>query len=229
MRETRGFDEATASTFSLRKKENEDDYGFIVDSDLVPTTISGKWLQDVKDSLPELPEQKALRFAKQYGLRDYDAKVIAADRVLAGIFEHAAKVDAQIACRIVSRELSGILSYNSLPLAGTKINGEGIAGLVLLLKEGKVSDKNAKESLIKYALEGAEPGKFLSQAGLLIDSSSGDIETAVRAAIEQNPDAFEQFRAGNSKSLNFLIGIVMRGMKGKADARSVQKELEKLR
>ncbi|HLC93130.1 MAG TPA: Asp-tRNA(Asn)/Glu-tRNA(Gln) amidotransferase subunit GatB [archaeon] len=227
--ETRGFDEASGTTYTLRKKESEEDYGFIVDADLVPTQIDASWLEKIRKELPEMSEEKAKRFMGEFGLKEYDAKVLAQNKDIAQIFEDAAKVDVQIAARIVSRELLGILNYNSLGLADTKITAKGISALVALLKGGKVSDKNAKESLIKYALEGIEPKEFLEKNKLLIDVSSGDLEKAVKEAVAENASAFTEFKTGNSKSMNFLIGTVMRKMKGKADARAVQKILEEMK
>lgn len=228
-RETRGFDEATGSTYTLRKKETEEDYGFITDTDLAPTEIDVSWISEVKKGIPELPEDKAKRFMSQYWLRKYDADVLSIDRRIAGIFEEAAKVDLQTAVRIVSRELLGILNYNKLSISETKISSAGISGLVLLIKEGKVSDKNAKEALIKYALEGIEPKDFLEKNRLLIDTAVSDVEGAVKHAVSENKQAFDEFRSGNPKSLNFLIGLVMKKLKGKADARAVQKIIEGLK
>ncbi|VVC00076.1 Aspartyl/glutamyl-tRNA(Asn/Gln) amidotransferase subunit B [uncultured archaeon] len=229
VRETRGFDAVTKSTFSMRTKETEDDYGYIADGDLVKTEVDEAWLSSLRAKLPELAEEKAKRLIGQYRLNEYDAKVIAGDKAIADIFEECAKADASIAARIVSRELLGILSYNSLRLGDTKVTAKGVAGLVLLMKDGKVSGKNAKESLIRYCLEGTEPGDFLSNNGLLIDSSGSGIEDAVNAVVAENPAAFADFRSGNQKSLNFLIGIVMRKLKGKANAREIQAIIEGLK
>ncbi len=228
-RETRGFDAETKLTYSMRTKETEDDYGYITDSDLVKTEFDDKWLSEIKKKMPELAEEKAKRFEKEFGLKEYDAKVLAANKGLAQIFEDCAKIDVQISTRLVSRELFGILNYNKLSLEGTKINSKGISELVALVKSGKVGDKNAKESLIKYSLEGIAPKEFLEKNSLLIDISSADLENAAKQAALENKAAFDEFKAGNPKSLNFLIGVVLRNMKGKADARTVQKILESLK
>ncbi len=228
-RETRGFDASLKSTYSLRKKETEEDYGYIFDPDLPKIEISQDWLEKIKASIPELPEQKALRFMKQYGLKEYDAKVLVGDKLISEIFEDCAKIDVKIATKIISRELLGVLNYNSLQLSSTKITSSGIAGLVKLLSLGKVSEKNAKESLIKYALDGVEPEHYLSSNNLLMDSSVVDISSAVKSVVEENKSAFSDFKSGSSKALNFLIGAVMKKLRGKADARIVRKEIEKFK
>lgn len=226
--ETRGFDAQTLATYSMRKKESEADYGYIFDPDLAKVEVDDAWLEAIKGSLPELPEMKAARFEKEFGLKKYDANVLASDMLLARIFEDSAKVDVQIALRLVSRELMGILNYNRVSLENTKVTSSGVAALVKLVKAGKVSDKNAKDSLIKYVLEGIEPREFLEKNNLLIDSSSGDVEKTVKEIITENRGVFEEYKNGNEKSLNFLIGQAMRRLKGKADARQVQKIIESL-
>ncbi|MCR4335497.1 MAG: Asp-tRNA(Asn)/Glu-tRNA(Gln) amidotransferase subunit GatB [archaeon] len=224
--ETRGFDAETNTTYAMRKKETEDDYGYIADPDLVKIVIDDAWLKELKDKIPELAEEKEKRFMKEFGLKEYDAKVIASDKNLSELFEKSAKADPQLAVRFVSRELMGILNYNKLKIENTKVNAEGIIGLIELVKEGKVSDKNAKDALIKYTLEGIPPKEFLEKNNSLIDASSGDLEKAVKEIIKENQLVFDEFKSGNKKSLNFLIGQVMRKMKGKADARVIQKILE---
>jgi len=227
VRETRGFDAETNSTYSMRKKETEEDYGFIADPDLVKVEIDDEWLNELKEKIPELAEGKEKRFVKEFGLKDYDAKVLASDKTLSELFEKVAVIDSQLAVRFVSRELMGILNYNKLKIENTKVSADGVIGLIKLVKEGKVSDKNAKDSLIKYVIDGIEPKEFLEKNNLLIDASSEDLEKAVKEVIKENQVAFDEFKSGNKKSLNFLIGQVMRKMKGKADARAVQKILEK--
>ncbi|MCR4369109.1 MAG: Asp-tRNA(Asn)/Glu-tRNA(Gln) amidotransferase subunit GatB [archaeon] len=229
LRETRGFDAQTGVTYSMRKKETENDYGFIADADLPVVKVDDLWVKKIKSKLPELPEQKALRIAKEFGLTEYDAKVIAQSKRLSDIFEAAGKIDSKIAVRIVSRELLGVLNYNKLSLEDTKVDANGISGLVMLLKGGKVGDKNAKESLIKYVLEGILPEKFLEENKLLIDSSEIDVKGVVAQVVSENAQAFSEFRSGNQKSLNFLIGQCMRRLKGRADARQLQKELEAMK
>jgi len=223
VRETRGFDAESNSTYSMRKKETEDDYGYLYDADLPRIEMSEQWLSELKKKLPELADSKVNRFVKEFGLKEYDAKVLASNKILSQIFEQSAKADPNLAVRLVSRELMGILNYNKLKIEDTKVNSAGIIGLIELVKEGKVSDKNAKESLIKYVQEGIVPQDFLQKNNLLIDVSSSDLENAVASVIAENKSVFEDYKSGNEKSLNFLIGLVMRRMKGKADARILQK------
>ncbi len=227
--ETRGFDEASQSTYLMRKKETEEDYGYITEPDLPKVVVDSKWLSSVKAGMPELADSKKKRFMREFGLSEYDASVLASDKGLAQVFEETAKADAKIAARLVSRELAGILNYNRVKLGETKVNGKGISELVLLVKGSKVSDKNAKESLIKYVLEGISPKEFLEKNNLLIDVSSSDLEGIVKETVKENSSAFSEYKSGNEKSLNFIIGLVMRKTKGKANPKQVQEILGRLR
>ncbi len=229
-RETRGFDAERGTTYLMRKKETEEDYGYIFDADLAKVEVDAKWLSALKAKLPELAAQKAKRFVAQYGLKEYDARVLSIDRPLADIYEQVVKTTGapEITSFFISGTLCSVLNYNKLNIADTKITATGISDLVNYLNKKKVSEKNAKESLIKYALEGTEPKEFLEKNKLLIDTNSSDVEGAVREVAGANKQAFDEFKAGNFKSLNFLIGLVMRKLKGKADARTVQKILEEL-
>lgn len=230
-RETRGFDAEKGTTYLMRKKETEEDYGYIFDADLAKAEVDEKWLSDLKAKMPELAAQKAKRFVAQYGLKEYDAKVLSIDRPLAEIYEHVVKTTGEphISSVFISGTLCSVLNYNKLNITDTKITASGISDLVNYLKQKQVSEKNAKESLIKYALEGTEPKEFLEKNKLLIEGDSSDVEGAVREIASANKAAFDEFRGGNIKSLNFLIGLVMRKLKGKADARTVQKILEEMK
>jgi len=226
-RETRGFDDATSSTYSMRTKETEDDYGFIFDSDLTKISVDEKWLDAVKASLPELASEKAGKFMKKYGLNEYDAKVLASSKELAELFEAvSSKVNAETAAKFLARELLGVLNYNNIPLKGNNVRASDITELLVLIEAGKVSEKNAKQATIAYCLEKTPPKQYLEKNGLLIDSSF-DIEREVRKVLQDNKKAADDLRAGNQKSMNFLVGQVMKAVKGKADARKIQETIKK--
>ena len=224
VRETRGFDEANQSTFSLRSKETEEDYGYIFEPDIPKIVVSQEWLAELNKSLPELPEQKARRFQKQFNLPDFEAKVICSDRELSTIFEESAKkVEPVFAARFLARELLGTLNYNSLSLNELGLKAPEIIRLLELLSSGNVSEKNAKLALIKYATEKIVPSEFLGKNNLLIDVTGGDVEKIVEKILAKNPQALLDVKAGKEKAMNFLVGLAMRETKGKAQPREIQK------
>ncbi len=227
VRETRGFDEATGATKTLRRKETEADYGFIIDTDLVPTEISEKWESEIRKKLPEFPEEKKQRLMKKFGLREYDAIVIVNNKDLCDLLEKAAEVDAKIAVRLITRELLGILYYNRLRIKDAQFNvTQEIVKLVRLLKEGKVSEKNAKESLIKGFIDRIPPTQFLEKNKLLMDIGEKETEKIVERILKKNKKAIGDYGKGEEKTLNFLVGLVMKETKGKAEPRIVQKMIK---
>lgn len=225
--ETRGFDEETLSTFSLRGKESAADYGYIVEPDIPKVVVAKKWLLELKSQLPELAQQKISRLKKEFGLSDYDARVICSEKELSELFEAAAKkVNPVLAARFLSRELLGILNYNNLALKELHLDFGEMVFLLELLESGKVSEKNAKEAMINYATKKIIPKEFLEKNNLLKDLGESVLVAAVEKVLAQNKPAFDDLKSGNKKALNFLVGLVMRETKGKAEARKVQEIIE---
>jgi aspartyl-tRNA(Asn)/glutamyl-tRNA(Gln) amidotransferase subunit B len=226
-KETRGFIVENDTTASLRSKESEDDYGYITEPDLSKIVVDDKWLVELKKRLPELPEQKAKRFEKEFKIAATDAKVLCSNLVLSRLFEEVAQtVKAELAARWLSRELLAIVNYDNHDLAELKLQASAIAELLELLQDGKVSEKNAKLAAIKYVNEKIVPTEFLKKNNLLSDLNQDAVILAVEKVLAENNKAFEELKSGNKKSLNFLVGLVMRQTQGKADARSVQKLIE---
>jgi aspartyl-tRNA(Asn)/glutamyl-tRNA(Gln) amidotransferase subunit B len=225
---TRAFNAESETTLMLRKKETEEDYGYIFDPDLVLVELSPEYINEVKSSLPELPEQKAKRLQEQFKLSEYDAKVICSDFELGKLFDEMIKnkADALLSARILTREVLAVLNHDSLLWKDVCISAKDLFELVALIKEGKVSDKNAKQAVINYISGSKEsPKVFLEKNNLLI-SGEINIDEIVDKVILENAKAVIDYRAGNEKSINFLAGLAMRQTKGTA---SIQQILEKLR
>ncbi|MFH1256865.1 MAG: Asp-tRNA(Asn)/Glu-tRNA(Gln) amidotransferase subunit GatB [Candidatus Diapherotrites archaeon] len=228
-REVRSFDEATGSTRSLRKKEFEEDYGYIFEPDLPSIELSEKQISDVKNALPELPQEKAQRLEKQFGLPAYDAKVLSSDISLAGLFDETAKtIDPKLSAKFLTRELLAILNHGNLSLSQLRLEANEITALLELLEKGMVSEKNAKEAMIKYVNEKIPPKEFLQKNNLLKDMKSDETAAIVEKVLNENPQAVEDLKKGETKALNFLVGLVMRQTKGKAEAREVQRMIEEM-
>ncbi|KHO55657.1 MAG: aspartyl-tRNA(Asn)/glutamyl-tRNA (Gln) amidotransferase subunit B [archaeon GW2011_AR21] len=227
-RETRGFEEASGKTKSLRIKETEEDYGYIFEPDLTKIAISKEKIAEIKQQLPELPEQKAKRLMKDFKLSEYDARVLASDFEIGKLFDQASKkIEARLAARFLTRELLAVLNYDRLSLKDSGISAEKIIQLLELLQEKKITEKAAKEALIKMAREKISPLEFLQKAGLTEKAGEEEIERACEQVIAQNPKAAQDFKKGEEKAFNFLLGQVVRRFKGKAEPRFVQKILER--
>lgn len=225
---TRAFNADTGATVELRKKETEDDYGYIFDPDLVRVSLSKDYLDSIKSSLPELPEQKVERLKKEFGLSDYDAKVLCGDFYLGKLFDELAglKANPGVSARLLTREVLAILNHDSLSWKDVSITANETAPVVSLIVEGKVSDKNAKQALINYISgDKLPPAEYLKKNNLLI-SASIDLGAVADKIISSNQKAVIDFKSGNEKSLNFLAGLVMRETKGTASPQDVQRILK---
>lgn len=226
-RETRGFDEESHSTYFMRSKEQEEDYGYIFEPDLSGIEVSEEWLNRLKKEMPELPEEKAKRLVKEFNLTPYDAKVICSDHDLSQLYEDLSeKVSPILAAKFVSREVLSVLNRNGLSLRESCMKGNHLADLLRLLGDGKVSEKNAREAVIKYALEKISPKEFLEKNSLLLDLDSSAVTIAIDDVLKANPQSIVDYKVNPEKVLNFLTGMVMRSTKGKAAPKEVQELLK---
>lgn len=220
---TRAFNAESGVTNELRKKETEDDYGYIFDPDLVKVSLSSSFIDGVKSEMPELPGEKAERLKKEFGFSDFDASVLCGDYYLGKLFDLMVgeKADHIISARLLTRELLSILNHDSISIKDVSVNHSKLVELVNLIKEGKVSDKNTKQSMINYISgDKSSPKIFLEKNNLLI-SSSVDLDSVLEKIISSNYKAVNDYKEGNEKSLNFLSGLVMRETKGTVSPQKV--------
>jgi len=227
VRETRAFDEVIGRTKSLRTKETEEDYGYIFEPDLPMIEIPKKELEEARKKLPELPEQKIKRLMKEKGLSEYDARVLSSSFELGKLFDEVSKkVDAKLAARFLSRELLAILNYNNKSLQDIENPERKITELLKLLQEQKIMEKAAKETMIKIVLENSEPLQVAGKMGWLAKMSEQELEKICDKVISENSKAVQDFKKGEQKALNFLLGQAARAAKGRAEPRLVKKIIE---
>jgi len=217
--ETRHFDEARGVTISMRTKEEEHDYRYFPEPDLVPMRV-GSWVEGILETLPELPDARRSRFISDYGMVDTHAKALTSDIRVADFYEEvASKVDPAAAAVWVSDVLKGELNYRDLTVASFTV--EDMVKIIELVVSGKVTEKAAVEIIRTILDEGGSPMDIVKEKGLL--KVEGDVvDQAVEAVLKENPQALEDYFAGKEKSLNFLVGQVMKKTRGRADARSVR-------
>ncbi|APH38699.1 Asp-tRNA(Asn)/Glu-tRNA(Gln) amidotransferase subunit GatB [Methanohalophilus halophilus] len=217
--ETRHFDEARGVTISMRTKEEEHDYRYFPEPDLVPMRV-GSWVDGILETLPELPDARRSRFISDYGMVDTHAKALTSDIRVADFYEEvASKVDPAAAAVWVSDVLKGELNYRDLTIAS--FNVENMVKIIELVASGKITEKGAVEIIRNILDEGGSPMDIVKEKGLL--KVEGDVvDEAVGEVLKENPDALEDYFAGKEKSLNFLVGQVMKKTRGRADARSVR-------
>ena len=218
---TMAFDPATRRTRVLRVKENAEDYRYFPDPDLIPLVISAEQVERVRASMPELPDAKRERFVSEFDLSEHDARVLTEKPPLAGFFERIAEIrgpqNAKGAANWILRDLLQALGERDWELAEASLTPEALASLLQLIEDGRLTAKSARELFVTLVEEGGDPETLMAERGLEAVSEPGAIDEAVNEAIEANPQAVESYREGDEKSLNFLMGQVMKKTKGKAN------------
>jgi len=228
--ETRLYDAEKNQTRVMRSKEEAHDYRYFPEPDLPPIKVDAAWVAKVKASIPEMPAGKRKRFAEQYGLSDYDAKVLSFDRAMADFFEQAAKLSGRpkpVANWLVN-ELNKILNDRKLEMAQVKATPAGLVELIGLVEGGQLTGASAKEVFAEMVEKGSSPATVVKEKGLAKVSDVGALEGAAKAAIAANPKAVADFKAGKEAALKSLIGGVMKQTKGQADAKLAEEVLRKL-
>ncbi len=230
VQETRGWDEDRGITISQRSKEYASDYRYFPEPDLPPLVVSREWVERVRAQTPELPDAKRRRFTEEYGLSAYDASQLTGERALAEYFEAAVKAqsggDAQARAKATANwvlgDLRRLLNAEGLDIAQSKVKPEGVAELVTLIEDGKLSSKLAKEVLEKAYASGEAPGAIVAREGIAQISDEGELDRIVEQVIAENPKAVEDYRAGKTASVQFLVGQVMKQTRGRAKPDSVR-------
>lgn len=226
--ETRGWDDEKGETYLLRKKESAEDYRYIPDPDLPPLEIDKTLDSRLKTVKPETPQEMRARFKEKYKVSEKYAKVLTNDKSVALFFEKlAAKFDPQLAATWVSEELLAQLNYRDASLSDTKMSLPIALELLDLIKHKTITDVVAKKLLERVIDSGESPKAVVKKEELGVVNDEGALAQAVKDAIKENPGPVGDFKSGKKEAMNFLVGQVMRKMKGRADAKSISEMLSK--
>jgi aspartyl-tRNA(Asn)/glutamyl-tRNA(Gln) amidotransferase subunit B len=221
VQETRLYDSDKNETRPMRSKEEANDYRYFPDPDLLPLEISEGFIAAVRATLPELPDEKAARFAQDYGLSFYDAGVLCASRELGAYFEavvaRAGAAHAKLAANWVMGELSSALNRDSLDIEAAKVPAQSLAGLLMRIVDNTISGKIAKDVFETMWSDGGEADAIIAAKGLTQITDSGAIEQAIDAVIAANPKQLADYRSGKDKLFGFFVGQVMKATQGKAN------------
>ncbi len=216
-------------TFFLRSKETEDDYGYIIEPDLPQITVPEKNLEQVRTEVPELAHVRSARYVRELGIDSVDAEIMASELELAELFELvAAKIEPQLAAKWLRRELLRVLNYQQKTLAKVNLNSQHLIELLKLLEQQEISERTAQKLMEKLIEEDFSPQELVRTENLRKVVNDEEIGQFCLKVVEETPKAVQDFLAGNEKSLDFLIGQVMRLTKGKADAGRVKILLKKI-
>ncbi|HTZ37283.1 MAG TPA: Asp-tRNA(Asn)/Glu-tRNA(Gln) amidotransferase subunit GatB [Stellaceae bacterium] len=215
--ETRLFDPARGETRPMRSKENDYDYRYFPDPDLLPLVLDRAWVDGIKAALPELPDAKRARFVREFGLASEEAGVLVAERAIAEFFETvAAGRDPKASANWVVGELFGALNRKGLGIEQSPVPAAALGRLIDLIAAGTISGRIAKDVFAEMVETGADPAAIVEAKGLRQVTDAGAIEAAVDAALAAHPAQVAQY-AANPKVLGFFVGQVMKATQGKAN------------
>lgn len=228
IQETRRWDDNKEYSFAMRSKEDAKDYRYFPDPDLPPVVISDEWIKSVKERQPELRTEKLERYMKEYGLPEYDAQIITSSSKMAGIFEKASEI-----CK-KPKKVSNWLMVETLRLLKEKglepedisFSPENLAKLVDLADSGTVNNKAAKEVFEEIFDNDTDPLYYIEEKGLKAVGDEGLLSAAVDKVLNENQDSAEAYRGGKEKVFGFLVGQVMKELKGQASPAAVNKILK---
>ena len=228
--ETRLWNQQLQRTEGMRSKEFAHDYRYFPEPDLLPLMISDSWENEIRVTIPELPEAKRRRLMEQYGLKPYDAEVLTSTQDLAAYFEQVAALapDAKLAANWVMVELLGALNTASKSLADTPVSAESLAGLLVLIGNGTVSGKMAKEVFQEMFASGKSAREIVEESGLQQMTDTSQIRDIVRQVISANPKQLEQYRSGKTALFGYFVGQVMKLTKGQANPQAVNDLLKEM-
>ena len=228
IQETRLFDPNVGETKSMRSKEEAHDYRYFPCPDLLPIEITESWIEGVKDTLPELPDQKKQRLIKQYSINDYDASIIIADPSISDYFESVAEnVNGKNAANLFINELFGRLNKSNLQLSESPISSKQINNICKLIDRGVISSKIAKDIFDILWTKGGNPEELVESLGLAQLTDETQLDSIVEKIIETNPDQVKKVKE-NPKLKSWFVGQAMKETKGKANPKILSGIVEKL-
>jgi aspartyl-tRNA(Asn)/glutamyl-tRNA(Gln) amidotransferase subunit B len=218
--ETRLYDPAAGETRPMRSKEEAHDYRYFPDPDLLPLVVDRVWIEEIAKAVPELPQVRAARYQRDFGLSAVDAEALVTSRQLADYFEAAviASGNPRAAGNWVRNEVLRVLNEQRAAIAGYRVSPEMLGRLIRLIDSGAIGGKAAKEVFDNMSVSGDEPEQIVERKGLGQISDPETIREAAERVIERNAVQVEQYRGGKAQLFGFLVGQLMKEMRGKANA-----------
>jgi aspartyl-tRNA(Asn)/glutamyl-tRNA(Gln) amidotransferase subunit B len=225
--ETRLWDDRAMETRVMRSKEEAHDYRYFPEPDLPPLIVSEEFVDGVRATMPELPEQRIKRFAESYGLNFADASQLVSDRSLADYYEAAAKASSnpRAAANWIRSELLRELEASGKTAAESPVPAEELGALVRLVDEGKISGKQAKDVLVEMFRSAKGALAIIEEQGLVQVSDTGEIDALIDQVIAANPDQLASYRGGKETLFGFFVGQVIKASQGKANPKIVNERL----
>ncbi len=213
------WDDVSGRTFSMRDKEDAQDYRYFPDPDLVAIRLSEEYIQNIKDNLPELPESRKTRYMEKFGLSEKDAKLITASKYLSDLFEGAEKIckNAKAVANWILSDISRIINEKEMEPDQIPFSSEELAKTIELIEKGTISSAIAKKVIIELFENPQDPEVIIKEKGWIQISDEGAIKEVVLKVLQANPQSVADYKGGKEKALGFLVGQAMKETKGKAN------------
>ena len=230
VQETRRWDDNAGESYAMRSKEDAQDYRYFPDPDLVPISLSEEFLDRIKANEPEFREAKKERYAKEFGIPEYDIDIITESKKMADVFENtvAMGADPKKVSNYLMGETMRILKEKELDPQDISFKPEALAKLIKLQETKAINGTVAKEVFEVMFFEDIDPEKYVEEKGLKTVNDEGALRKVVEEVIANNPQSVEDYHNGKEKAIGFLVGQTMKAMQGKADPGSVNKMLKEL-
>ena len=222
------YDSIKDETRPMRSKEFANDYRYFPEPDLLPVILESNFIEEVKQNLPELLEEKKIRFMNEFELSDYDADVLVADKGMASYYENVVQLtkEPKLSANWVMGDLSAFLNKENLDIVDTRVSHENLAKLIQRISDNTISGKIAKEIFEIMWDDNNDPDAIIEERGLKQVTDSSEIESLVDKILEDNPNQLSQFRSGKEKLFGFFVGQVMKASGGKANPSQVNEILK---
>ena len=217
--ETLRWDDVSGKTFPMRDKEDAQDYRYFPDPDLVAIKLSEEYIENIKNTLPELPESRKERYLKEYGLSEKDANIITASKYLSDLFEGAIKVchNPKAVNNWIISDISRILNETEMEPIEIPFDSNQLGKLIILIDKGTISSSIAKKVLVEMFEHPRDPEDIIDEKGWVQISDEGAIKEVVLKVLEANPQSVADYKGGKDKALGFLVGQAMKETRGKAN------------
>ena len=223
--ETLRWDDVSGKTFSMRDKEDAQDYRYFPDPDLVAIKLSEEYIQNIKETLPELPESRKQRYLEEYKLSEKDAKLITSSKYLSDLFEGTIKVcnNPKAVNNWIISDISRILNETEMDPIEIPFDCKQLGKLIMLIDKGTISSSIGKKVLTELFENPRDPEDIIKEKGWIQISDEGEIKGVVSKILEANPQSIIDYKAGKDRALGFLVGQAMKETKGKANPQMLNK------
>lgn len=230
IQQTRRWDDNKGESFAMRSKEDAQDYRYFPDPDLVPIEIDDQWYDRVKNSLPELRDEKMQRYKEEFDIPDYDIELITGSKRLADIFEETVAIcgNAKKVSNWLMVETMRLLKEHEMEPEDITFSAANLAKLIQLTESKAINSSVAKDVFEKIFTDDIEPEQYVKEQGLMTVNDEGALRKTIEQVIADNPQSVADYQAGKTKAIGFLVGQTMKQMKGKADPGMVNQILKEL-